>query len=105
MKLLSTETSGTGAESASDGRLGDGSRALTADSIQWLTREQTFVIVYLVRDNNNTVFILADAKLVRVLNAVVPCSLAPLIPRPPSHFQCVYMYISTDKMGMAWGLG
>ena len=51
MKLLSTET--TGAESAaSDGSSGDGSKPLTADCIQWLTKEQTFVIVYLVSDNN-----------------------------------------------------
>ena len=45
MKLLSTETTSTGVESVVDGSSGD---ALTADSIQWLTREQTFVIVYLV---------------------------------------------------------
>jgi hypothetical protein len=56
VKLLSTETSGTGAESATDGgSSGDGSKAMTADSIQWLTREQTFVIVYLVRNDSNVV--------------------------------------------------
>ena len=60
MKLLSTETSGTGAESATDGSSGDGSRSLTADSIQWLTKEQTFVIVYLVSNNILVLVLIED---------------------------------------------
>ena len=55
VKLLSTETTSMGAESAADGSSGDGGKALTADSIQWLTREQTFVIVYLVSSSSMSV--------------------------------------------------
>ena len=51
VKLLSTEASNPAGEasggSSGTGEVGDGGK-LTADSIQWLTREQTFVIVYLV---------------------------------------------------------